>query len=259
MSKTDPTGSRAALNGLKILVTRPVGQATSLIEAIQAQGGIAHAFPLTEIHPGEDCPETLKRIVDYDLAIFVSRNAVECAWKWISDSADTLADLPQFAAVGQATAMALEQQGRPADIVPADRFDSEGLLAMHEFEETKGKRVLIVRGQSGREKLAESLRSRGAEVDYAEVYQRSATKQALTFEADNIDVIVVTSTEALDTLQQMAMDTDKSWLFDKQLLVLHERIAVRAEERGFKLNPVIADQASEAALLDALHSIKSKP
>ena len=168
------------------------------------------------------------------------------------------AESAKFAAVGQATAAALEQHGHPADIVPTEHFDSEGLLAMPELEAVAGKRILIIRGQNGREKLVESLRSRGAKVDYAEVYSRLATKQALTFEADNIDVIVITSSEALVTLQQIAMDTDKPWLFDKQLLVLHERIAMRARELGFKLNPVIADQASEAALLDALHSIKCK-
>ena len=72
MSKTDPTGSQTSLDGLKILVTRPAGQATSLIEAIQAQGGIAHAFPLIEIHPVERCPETLARLGDYDLATFAN-------------------------------------------------------------------------------------------------------------------------------------------------------------------------------------------
>jgi len=259
MSKTDPTGSQATLDGLKVLVTRPAGQATSLIETIHAQGGAAHAFPLIEIHPVEHCPETLARIGDYELAIFVSRNAVECAWKWLSGSGlvDTEGESLKFAAVGQATAEALEQHGHPADIVPTDRFDSEGLLAMPELGAVAGKRILIIRGQSGREKLAESLRSRGAKVDYAEVYQRLATKQALTFGANDIDVIVITSSEALVTLQQTAMDTDKPWLFDKQLLVLHERIAMRTRELGFKLNPVIADQASEVALLDALHSMKS--
>ena len=253
MTRTDLTGSQHSLDGLKILVTRPAGQATSLIEAIQTQGGIAHAFPLIEIHPTEHCPETLSRIGDYDLAIFVSRNAVECASAFLADASNLKS--VKFAAVGQATAAAMEQHGQPADIVPTDFFDSEGLLAMPEFTSVLGKRILIIRGQSGREKLAKSLRFRGAEVDYAEVYMRLATKQALTFEADEIDVIVITSSEALLILQKIASESDKSWLLDKPLLVLHERIAMRARKLGFTSNPVIADQASEDALLNGLHSI----
>lgn len=259
MSKANPTGTQTKLDGFKILVTRPAGQSASLLEAIRAQGGTAHAFPLIEIHPATKCPDTLSRMGDYDLAIFVSRNAVECAWGWISDP-DSPAALPEnidIAAVGQATLAALEKHDCPSIIAPSSRFDSEGLLATAELENVAGKRILIIRGQSGREKLAESLRSRGAQVDYAEVYQRLPTKRVLTFEADEIDVITITSSEALATLQQIASDTAKSWLLDKPLLVLHGRIAMRARELGFTLNPVIAEQASEAAMLDALHSMNN--
>ena len=253
MTKADPT-SQNQLDGLKVLVTRPAGQAATTINAILANGGIAQAFPLIEIQPSTRCPVNLAQISEYDLVIFVSRNAVECAWPLLAKAG--LPDSATVAAVGQATAEVLAQHGYPASLVPANRFDSEGLLAMPELEAMAGKRVLIVRGQSGREKLAESLRSRGAHVDYAEVYQRLLTKQALTFEDGDIDVILITSSEALLHLYQMAIDTAKPWLLEKQLLVLHERIAMRARELGFKLNPVIAEQASEAALLDALQSIQ---
>ncbi len=250
MSKADATGSQNQLDGLKILVTRPAGQATTLINAIQEKGGIAHSFPLIEIRPATRSPDNLARISDYDWVIFVSRNAVECAWPLLPVS--VLPESVKLAAVGQATASALEQNGCPANLVPSNHFDSEGLLAMPELAELTGKQILIVRGQSGREMLSESLRSRGAHVDYAEVYQRLPTKQALTYEDDDIDVIIITSGEALVHLQQLAIDTGKPWLFNKQLLVLHERIAMRTRELGFTLNPVVADQASEAALLDAL-------
>jgi len=253
MSKAEPNEGNAKLNGLKVLVTRPAGQSASLIETIQAQGGVAHAFPLIEIHPVSQCSASLSRVNDYDLVIFVSRNAVECAWSFLSVS--QLAS-SQVAAVGQATAAALIQHGHPADIVPTYRYDSEGLLAMPELEYVSGKRILIVRGQGGREVLANSLRERGADVDYAEVYQRVPTEQVLTYSSDDIDVIIITSSEALVHLQDIARQTGKTWLLAKPLLVIHERIAMRAGELGFKLNPVIAGQASEAALLDALQSMQ---
>lgn len=253
MSKADPNGSKLPLNGLKVLVTRPAGQAASFIEAIQAQGGIPQSFPLIEIQPIAHCPETLAQITNYDLAIFVSRNAVECAWPLVAGS--QLASI-QVAAVGQATAVALARHGRQPDIVPTNRFDSEGLLGMPELEQVANKRILIIRGQGGRELLADSLRERGAKVDYAEVYQRLPTQQVLTYGRDEIDVIVITSAEALAHLQQIASQTGKRWLLEKPLLVIHERVARRANELGFTLNPVVAAQASEAALLDALQSMQ---
>ena len=254
MSKAEANNSTTKLNGLKVLVTRPAGQATSFVEAISARGGVAQSFPLIEINPMAQCPATLANIQDYELVIFISRNAVEYAWPFLKDQ-DFVSI--KVAAVGQATAVALSEHGRAADIVPENQYDSEGLLAMAEMIQVSGKRILIVRGQGGREKLADSLRDRGAIVDYAEVYQRLPTEQVLTYSQDEVDVITVTSSEALVHLSHIAQQQGDGWLLDKPLLVIHERVARRAADLGFKLKPVVADQASEAAMLDALQSMKA--
>jgi uroporphyrinogen-III synthase len=139
--------------------------------------------------------------------------------------------------------------------MPSAQFDSEGLLAQPELKDVAEQRILIVRGQGGREFLAETLRARGAIVDYAEVYKRLPTKQVLTYEPGDIDVILITSSEALSHLASIASQQGNSWLLEKPLLVLHERIAMRAKQLGFKLKPDVAKQASEASLLEALHLI----
>lgn len=243
----------SGLKGLNILVTRPAAQSVSLVTQIQSKGGIAHSFPLIEIHPVSPCPDTLEHISEYDLAIFVSQNAVDCAWSCL---ANEFPGQVRLAAVGQATAEAMQRRGHPPHIVPAGQFDSEGLLARPELGSVTGQRILIVRGVGGRELLAETLVERGAVVDYAEVYQRVPTEQMLTESEDEIDIILVTSGQALEHLRNIAQQSGKLWLMEKPLLVIHERIAVRAGELGFKLKPVVAKQASDEAMLDALLTVK---
>jgi len=254
MSKADSNENRNQLNGLKVLVTRPLEQSVSLVSAIESQGGIAHSFPLLEIQPVSPCPDNLSQLDEYDLIIFVSRNAVKYIQPCLAEAFPVSL---KVAAVGKATAASLEQYGQGVDITPASQFDSEGLLATAELMNVADQRILIVRGRGGREQLAETLRARGAHVDYAEVYQRIPTEQVLTYRDNDIDAIIITSSEALLNLQQIAGRPGKAWLLEKQLVMLHERIAVRANELGFKLTPVVAKQASEAALIDALHSISS--
>jgi uroporphyrinogen-III synthase len=78
----------------------------------------------------------------------------------------------------------------------------------------------------------------------------------LNYSSEDIDVIIITSSEALVHLQNIAKQAGKAWILEKPLLVIHERVARRAGELGFKLKPVITVQASEAALLDALQSMQ---
>ena len=105
----------------------------------------------------------------YDLVIFVSANAV----RFGADMLDQRRDL-KVAAVGQATAAALNAAGYRVSLMPSEGADSEALLAMPQLAHMAGQRVLIVRGTGGRELLSEVLTARGAQVQYAEVYTREA-------------------------------------------------------------------------------------
>ncbi len=155
--------SRATLAGAGVLVTRAREQAGPLIAAVEAAGGVAWLLPALEIGP---LPPPQRAGDAPDLVIFVSPNAVRHGKRCLR--------LPgcRYAAIGPATAEAMRQTGHPPDLVPAGGYDSESLLAADELADMTGRRVLIVRGRGGRELLAETLRNRGAAVDYAEVYER---------------------------------------------------------------------------------------
>jgi uroporphyrinogen-III synthase len=160
--------SDAPLAGRRVLVTRPTLQASELVTAIERAGGEAVRFPVIGIVPRN--PEMIRAEFASapwpDIVVFISRNAVDNGLFAVSGCN------ARIAAVGAATAAALEAQGVRPDIVPAGGADTEHLLQNPSLQNVSGRVVMIVRGQSGRELLADTLRERGARVVYLPVYER---------------------------------------------------------------------------------------
>jgi uroporphyrinogen-III synthase len=240
---------KAALTGHHVWVTRPTHQSENLISQLLQHGATVLHVPLLEIDAWQD-PQSQARLAlagDYDVVILVSANAAVFA-------ASTLQNKPnirELAVIGQATAAKCAELGLNVQHQPA-QADSEGLLALSRFQNMQGQKVLIVRGRGGRELLADELRRRGAQVDYAEVYERTLPELELDASWARVDVIVVTSGEILDNLAMLARRDQQDWVFERQLLVIHERIASRAMTSGFTLTPLVASTASDSGLIDAL-------
>lgn len=242
------------LQGLGVLVTRPAEQAQRLGEAIEAAHGRPILLPCVEIAGPADpaaVKAQLKGAGRYDLLVFVSVNAVQHAFDLLPDS---LPASQQIAAVGAATAARLEACGLDATLVP-ERFDSEGLLALPQLADMTGKRVLILRGNGGRELIADTLRERGAEVDYAEVYQRLLPKRSTANLVAGwerwVDAVTVTSGEILDNLFTLLGGDGATKLQQTPLVVVSQRLAEHARARGCR-RLYLAPDASDAALLNSL-------
>lgn len=246
------------LAGCRILVTRPAQQAQGLCALIEHAGGRATALPVIEISaPGNPraLAELLAHLERFDIAIFVSGNAVHRACAELGERAWPPA--LRLAAVGRGSAAALAEHGLHADVHPPREYSSEGLLALDALQRVAGRRVIVFRGEGGRELLAESLRARGAEVEYAEVYRRvlpAASRAGLQRIAteDNIDTIVVTSNEGLHNLYVLAGEDRRGWLLGRQLIVISERTARLAGELGFHHPACVAPEASDEGLLAAI-------
>jgi uroporphyrinogen-III synthase len=147
--------------------------------------------------------------------------------------------------------MALRELGVTDVVVPVDRFDSEGLLALPELQDVAGKRVMILRGDGGRELLGDTLKARGATVEYVTCYQRSKPQldmAALLRSAP--DALTVTSSEALEYLWQSAVESQRDALRDMPLFAPHARIAELAQRQGWLR--VIQTGAGDDGLLDGL-------
>lgn len=226
------------LTNKTIAIARPAGQAEPLARLLEAEGAEALRFPILAIAPLADdhalraCAD---RLGDYDIAFFVSPNAVEHAMAAFSQR-----PWPQqlrVATVGPGSAQALRERGFCDVIVPSQRFDTEAVLALPEFSATaiRGRRVLILRGQHGRELLSETLRARGAHVDAIACYQRSgaaldAQPLVQRLHAGRLHGLVVTSSEALQCLQQVPGGAQL--LAGCRLFVSHARIADTAASLG---------------------------
>lgn len=221
------------LSGLKILVTRPRDQATQLAGAIEQVGGIPLLFPLLEISPLQDTQllqEQISHLELADLAIFISPNAVQYGMAAIREVEGGLPENLKVATVGQGSAKALLELGVKNVIVPDGRFDSEGLLA--QLQHVEGWRVMIFRGDGGRELLGDTLKVRGATVVYVTCYLRSKPQQYVG-NILNANVITVTSSEALSHLWQMLDVAGQKKLRDMPLFVPHPRIAELARSQGW--------------------------
>ena len=218
------------LAGRRILVTRPNHQAGALVQAIAAAGGVPLLHPLLHIHPTTDpagLAASLAHLHDYAWLIFVSANAVEFGVSAVQQSGQRIQQ--PVIAVGAATARALRAQGVSQVLQPAEDFDSEGVLALPELQKIAGQRVLIFRGNGGRELLGETLSARGASVTYAECYQRSLPEH-LDVDWANVDAITVTSSEALRHLTTLVA----ARVYSLPLFVPHPRIAALAQQQGWQ-------------------------
>jgi uroporphyrinogen III methyltransferase/synthase len=232
---------RKPLQGRGIVVTRPAGQAERLAALVSAAGGRPFLFPAIEI---ERLPERpLPRLEEIDLAVFVSPTAVECAFERIKH-----ADIP-LAAVGSGTRRALEALGAHDVLAPQNGADSEALLALPELHEVAGRRILIVRGEGGRELLAETLAARGARTEYLECYRRMLPHADMApliaaWDRGEVDAVTVSSSASLDNLVTLL---GVARLAAKPLFVNHARVAERAREVGIPESIVAGPGDEETA------------
>jgi uroporphyrinogen-III synthase len=252
------------LSSLRVMVTRPVQQAGPLMEQLTAAGAQPWLFPLLEITPCDsaELDHQLKQLEQYDMAIFISPNAVHYGVEAVTAQQSWPASL-QLATVGTGSAHELESRlNRIPDIIPSKGNDSEALLAEAAMQDVEGKRILIFRGKGGREQLAETLRARGAEVNYAEVYERRRPEVDTgplndAVRSNAIDVIVITSSEALDNLMAMVEPTNLTALHQFQILVIHPRQAEHVRQHDFIHEPILAQDGSVNAIIKALTSLRA--
>ncbi|HCI14317.1 MAG: uroporphyrinogen III synthase [Gallionellales bacterium GWA2_60_142] len=246
--------AESPLRSLKIAVTRPRDQAAPLVQRITQAGGIPLLFPLLDIEPvQDDAPlhEQLSRLAQFDLAIFISPNAVQHGIAAMRAAGLALPPKLRIATVGQGSAKALRELGMTNIIAPTERFDSEGLLALPELQNVAGWNVLIFRGDGGRELLGDTLKARGAAVEYATCYLRSKPQQDIAeLLSAAPDAITVTSSEALGHLWDMLDERARATLRDTPLFVPHPRIAQLADQQGWR--QVVTSPSGDDGLLSGL-------
>jgi len=254
-----------ALRNIHVLVTRPVDQQQNLVELIEHEGGKAIRFPTIEIAPTEhqrELHDTLRHLDQYNLAVFISPNAAQFVFNSLSKLGLRLPNSLLLACVGKGCARAVEKYGYVLHAMPVSGIGSEGLLKHELLQRVQGKRVIIFRGNGGRELLADSLRERGAEVEYCECYRRKApdidaAPLIKQWRDGDIQVITITSTQALHNLKQMIGRDAVALLQDTPLIALSERIGEVATEMGCR-EVWVTDDTSDVAIVDTIKQWRTK-
>lgn len=258
-----------------VLVTRPAAQARAWVEALRGEGVTAAALPLIHIAAMADAQPVLdawRSLAACSFVMFVSANAVEHFFAARPAAAGWPRGL-RAGATGPGTAKALRDAGLDDDAIvmpqqPAAasgaraRWDSEALWARIGGESWAGQRVLVVRGEQGRDWLARQWQRAGASVQFVEAYRRklprwTAEEQTLCTRAiaePQRHLWLFSSSEAIGHLQQL-VPPGTSWR-DSRAWATHERIAAAATSAGFGSVRIAGTEIHEliAALHEAAHS-----
>ncbi|MDH3647042.1 MAG: uroporphyrinogen-III C-methyltransferase [Gammaproteobacteria bacterium] len=244
------------LSGISVLVTRPVHQAGNLIGLIQSHGGEALSFPTLQIEANADREAVLATIgdvADYDIAIFISINAVNHGVQYLPAEGKR----PLLAAIGPSTARALVEAGFKSDIKATRGFTSEALLRESALRDVSDKKIVIFRGSGGRALLGRELEKRGATVTYAEVYRRDRPEVLdpeieSRLAAGTVDVVTATSSETLFNLYELAEEPSVTGLAQTQLVTTSERVVKKAAALGFERVALLAQGPDDQALVEAI-------
>jgi uroporphyrinogen-III synthase len=252
------SGSNGPLAGKTIVVTRPARQAERLAKLIRAAGGEAILYPVIEIRDVDD-PARLNGLIDrldeFDLAVFISPNAAGKAIGLIEARRALPATLA-VAAVGPGTAKELAGLGIANVVAPGGRGDSEALLALPQLAQPRGKRVIVFRGDGGRELLADELTARGALIEYATCYRRvrpdlDPAPLFAAWASRRLNAVTVTSSEGLRNLCEMVGAAGRALLAQTPLFVTHPRIGQTAREVGLS-DVIVATEPGDEGLVAAL-------
>lgn len=243
-----------------VLVTRPGEAGQSLCEAIASAGGSGKHCPtiaFESILDDHAINEALTQLTAQDWFIFISPQAVRS----VANAFKTYWQPHiKLAAVGSGTKNALEKLGFSPVLSPSKDMGSDALLALTAFVTVEGQHITIVRGEGGRESLADTLIARGAHVSHLVAYRRILPTIGVTpfiaqLKTGKLDVVVCTSGEGVQNLKQLMGDAGWADLKRLPIIVVSERIKMLAHHLGFQTIWVASD-ASNAAILDQLAQIR---
>lgn len=248
------------MTGWRLLLTRPAEECAALAATLAEAGVHSVSLPLLSIEPLPETPEQRALILELDrycAVVVVSKPAARLGIELLDRYWPQPPSGQAWFSVGAATGAILEDHGLDVSW-PSTGDDSEALLALPRLSEAlavPNPKVLILRGEGGREFFAETLRERGVQVDFLELYRRNLPDYPLgilpaTVEAERLNGLVVSSGQGLQALRELAAD---AWpeLVELTLFVPSPRVAEMARQLNAK-RIVDCRGAGAAALLMAL-------
>jgi len=216
---------------------------------LEEDGACVLSFPVIEIQSiAAGAPA--RQLSAYDILLFVSRNAVDGAFERFGGA--QLSAVAQLGVIGSATRAALIERigDAGAKLISSEPYNSEALLEAPALRQVTGKRILILRGQQGRNLLGDELAARGARVEYCEVYRRALpAPDPAAFNrlvAQHFPTLVIlTSNEGMHNLFELVDTPAAARLCQTPWLLISERMRESALKLGHNAPIIIASAASD--------------
>jgi uroporphyrinogen III methyltransferase / synthase len=247
---------RLALQGKRVLITRPRAQAGELVRRLEEQGAIPVLFPTIEIAPSEDSADldqAIAHLSTYHWVIFTSANGVSAFWARLAllGLGPAQFDGVRVAAIGPATARALSERGVKTDFIP-DEYIAEAILPG--LGEVRGQRILLPRADIARRALLDELVHRGALVDeiaaYTTVPAQPGAEELRELEK-GVDIATFTSSSTLRNFFSLLGERAAGLLQGVLIACIGPITAETAHSYGLEV-PLTAAEYTTAGLVEAL-------
>ncbi len=252
------------LFGRSVLITRARSQASRLAEKLETHGASTVQVPAIDVVPVEDTSEldsAVRSLSEYDWVTFTSANGVRGLWDRV-----TAAGLDarafggvKLAAVGPATARALEDVGLTADLIP-ENFDAGSLLNRFKALDKPPRKMLFPRSEIGRESLVDGLTAMGVKVDavtaYRTVMSDASAEDARSAYADGVDITTFTSSSSVENLVKL-LEGDVSEINGSLVACIGPITAETAQEHGINVDVMADEQTIDGLVESILNAMKT--
>ncbi|MBD3334578.1 MAG: TetR family transcriptional regulator [Candidatus Eisenbacteria bacterium] len=254
-SGNDARCRSACLRGARVLVTRRAEESEELLEGIRRLGGRAACLPMLRIGPPED-PFPLRdarRSIDrFQWIVLTSRNGARALLDGIAPPAPVR---PRVAAVGDATAEAIQMAGWPVDLLAAGRGGAALAEALRAREDLTGCRIAYPASQLARSELPQILHDAGAQVELIPAYRTLPPEvhelpEAQELHPGDLDIAVFASPSAAKHFRRLVPRAEE--ILRRTDLVSIGATTSAALQAAGAVSVIEAQQPSPSGLLDAV-------
>ena len=217
---------------IALISTRPQGTNVQLSDDLKNSEIKLLSFPLTEIHPLNNYQifdGVIENIKTYQHIIFISTNAVHFFLERVKKLSLQIPKNLIFSSIGPTTKLLLQKKLSVDVHSPIKTFDSEHLLKEKIYNNVEGQKILIIRGEGGRETLKNALEEKGAIVNYGECYVRKYVDIDLNQLKNDLvnyhhQFFLFSSTNSAKHFIHQLSKVDSRWLQNIKIIVNHKKI-----------------------------------
>lgn len=252
------------LADLTLLNTRPAHQARPLTQLLQASHIQVIECPTIQVHLIDDVILN-QPIADYDIIIFTSVNSLR-GWQRLLQKNEmaSISSRQKLVAIGKATAVFGQELGLNIDTLSQQHFDSESLLAHPSMQDLSAKKILLIKGEGGRDKMPSTFQQRGAKTTELAVYRRVPTPFCADawqqFISGAHPLLLISSYDSFRSLLKVLSQEDSdylqldgtAWAFLASAVAFSQRIADKMQQAGWQRPIVVMQTQSNQGVLDAL-------